>query len=785
MASSPGMDDISLVDDYTTLSNFRATGSQNTIDVLPLLTTMTFRSHDPIVDKLLTDHLPGVHDSDLIKTKDNEFHNTIIANLRRYITEMIFSATSVDSSIRQMFTSNLHFGATNDPDDGSRITHDRQLRGTIKQCDLEQSDGQLIIWVRHTLFFPTAFQPDRDWTTVQTQEQVTPARQARVWNNRRNPIDSSKAPVPETVTTPAPSPAPSPPAPQPLSRQVRPPTPVPTAAIHTTNTTATATTTAIVQAATPTAATDATANPPTAAPRPPATATASPMTHQQFQGLLQSQIAMQTTIADLATIATNLIQSQSTTTGPSTGIGTGPPPDLYVNSNQSNAIFYRPALPIDVLARYDTRTRPLTKDKVTPFSTGDYFHHDPTRGTGNNLTIVTTGHILYHDYSSKEFRKSTPTCTGTSTEYLRSYYAELYEVCMNKGIYVPHYFLLRYQPMTRQSLIGFEFGSGKDLPLQLEIRVPSWSGDILYALRKAFPDRSRFHQIAHMERDGYSALNMIFGENHPNLDPIPLSLTDTPPLQTERQNIYQFWMKYQDYLQLKSWVENNEKDLNTQEQVALFITKCQHSAYLRREITADHRNDPNAFITRYTGTRLPTTIQQLLDTAKFRDGSLQPLRLHDNITSTAPQPRERDREAPAARSGPTHGRNRSGPSYRIRQLIQADTTDEPLGYESDDSVELKYVHAVFRQAKNLQKRTPYCILCHKKDHYFNACPTIDPKDTKLHLKLQLQINDLLNNIQKKGADNVIPVNEMQLIDTDTPEDHPQSDLSPDFRGGSP
>jgi hypothetical protein len=43
----------------------------------------------------------------------------------------------------------------------------------------------------------------------------------------------------------------------------------------------------------------------------------------------------------------------------------------------------------------------------------------------------------------------------------------------------------------------------------------------------------------------------------------------------------------------------------------------------------------------------------------------------------------------------------------------------------------------------------------------------------------------LENIKKKGADNVIPVNEMQLIDTDTSEDPPPTDLSPDFRRGSP
>jgi hypothetical protein len=478
-------------------------------------------------------------------------------------------------------------------------------------------------------------------------------------------------------------------------------------------------------------------------------------------------------MTDLAIIAKQMMQTSSSTKST--------PALNYVNTTQSNAIFHRQSLPPDVLHRYSTRDKPLTKSKIQPFSSGDYFHHDPQRGTGNNLTIVTTGHILYHDYVSKEFRRSLPSCVDTHPEYLRSYYAELYEVCLNKGIYIPHYFLLRHPPMTRQSSTGIEFGTGKDLPQQLEIRVPSWSGDILYALRKAFNDKSRFHRLAHMERDGYSALNMIFAENHPNLDPIPLSLTDTPPLQTDRQNIHQFWTKYQDYLHLKSWVENIEKDLSTREQVDLFITKCRHSAYLRREIVADQRNDPRAFLTRYTGTRLPTTVQQLLDTAKFRDGSLQQIRFQDTTSDTL-DPQDRNRDYPPISHHADVGKQRSGPTYRIRQIGQDDTAHAPSDSESDDDVETIFIKAVQKQARTVQPRTSYCLLCNKKDHFFNACPTMDLRDMKLHLKLQLQINEHLAKIKKKGLDNIIPVKEMQLLDSDTAEAHhppPQ-----DFRTGS-
>jgi hypothetical protein len=414
----------------------------------------------------------------------------------------------------------------------------------------------------------------------------------------------------------------------------------------------------------------------------------------------------------------------------------------------------------------------LTKDKVQPFSTGDYFYHDPQRGTGSNLTIVVTGHILYHDYVSKEFRRSLPTCIGSSYEYLRSYYNELYEVCMNKGIYIPNYFLLRYQPMMRHSFTGFEFGSGKDLPQQLEIRVPSWSGDLLHALRKAFPDKSRFHQIAHMERDGYSALHMIFGENHPNLDPIPLSLTDTPPVQRKDQNIYQFWTQYRDYLHLKSWVENVEKDLDNEDQVDLFLTKCNNSAYLRRESTADRRFDPTAFKTRYTGTRLPTTIKHFLDTARYRDGSIQPERLYDGPPSSPEATRT--------------NASRPGTNYHIRQLWQDDHDQDLPSSETqeNDNIEDVFIKAVRKQATTFQKRTPFCLLCHKTDHFFNACPTIDPKDTKLHLRLQLQMNDLLANVKKKGLDNVLPVNAVTTLDADTSNNQASTEQSSDFRQGS-
>jgi hypothetical protein len=64
-----------------------------------------------------------------------------------------------------------------------------------------------------------------------------------------------------------------------------------------------------------------------------------------------------------------------------------------------------------------------------------------------------------------------------------------------------------------------------------------------------------------------------------------------------------------------------------------YIHSTQSNAILRREPLEDRRNDPNAFQTCYTGTHLPTTLQQLLYTARFRGGSIQPLRFYYDATA--------------------------------------------------------------------------------------------------------------------------------------------------------
>jgi hypothetical protein len=68
------------------------------------------------------------------------------------------------------------------------------VQGIASAAGCQPNDGVLFIWVGHTLFFPADFQDNQDWTTVQTQEQVSPDRKVQAWTlTQPVRIDTSRA----------------------------------------------------------------------------------------------------------------------------------------------------------------------------------------------------------------------------------------------------------------------------------------------------------------------------------------------------------------------------------------------------------------------------------------------------------------------------------------------------------------------------------------------------------------------------------------------------------------
>ena len=121
-------------DDTSTMTNTMTAISSNSFECLNSLKDIVFRSHDPTVAILLHETLRGEHDAGLIKTDNDQWCDNIIDNLRNYITNSFFQRyVSQDmENLRKMFFYNIHFGKTGDPDNGSRILQDMQLRAMKK-----------------------------------------------------------------------------------------------------------------------------------------------------------------------------------------------------------------------------------------------------------------------------------------------------------------------------------------------------------------------------------------------------------------------------------------------------------------------------------------------------------------------------------------------------------------------------------------------------------------------------------------------------------------------------
>jgi hypothetical protein len=112
-----------------TLTNFLSIQTNSTSDTLASLQNVVFRSDDYIISDLLCQRMHEDHDPELIKTESNELQDTIFDNPRAVLANTLFPKHVFASSndARPKFYANIHFGKTNNPNDGSLYNH-MQLR---------------------------------------------------------------------------------------------------------------------------------------------------------------------------------------------------------------------------------------------------------------------------------------------------------------------------------------------------------------------------------------------------------------------------------------------------------------------------------------------------------------------------------------------------------------------------------------------------------------------------------------------------------------------------------
>ena len=125
-----------------------------------------------------------------------------------------------------------------------------------------------------------------------------------------------------------------------------------------------------------------------------------------------------------------------------------------------------------------------------------------------------------------------------------------------------------------------------------------------------FPPNSRLHNlVAQCYGDGYKALKAIILKSHPVYHDQPSTLITTYPRQKEL-SLLKYNMNFIDYLQLHAIITNFARDLDTEEELDIFIKGMKYGDYINRVTHDEHHLRANRI--KYQGLQLLETLKRHL-----------------------------------------------------------------------------------------------------------------------------------------------------------------------------
>ena len=245
-----------------------------------------------------------------------------------------------------------------------------------------------------------------------------------------------------------------------------------------------------------------------------------------------------------------------------------------------------------------------------------------------------------------------------------------------------------------------------------------------------FPKDSRLVDIVYQcNNDGYHALKQILYQSHPAFHPRPSTLITRYPKQGSNQTLLQYYVIFQDYLQLQAYVRNYARSLDDDGELDVFIHHTYHHDFLSRK-TQEERH-LTAYKHRYTATQILGTLQGFLNSPD------SPTSRSYAIKSPAParrSPRLRDRPPAAVRvhhlgmTTPTDV-TPSDDSQDTLQTLCISVNAIDVG-ESPSNNEVKHVygaciHRIMSQPQQAFEKP--CLVCHGS-HTFANCPVLQNHD---------------------------------------------------------
>ena len=367
----------------------------------------------------------------------------------------------------------------------------------------------------------------------------------------------------------------------------------------------------------------------------------------------------------------------------------------------SSFIFNVNSLPPDVKLRYQRKQEgKLILGRVARSRYIDghfYFQEAP-----NSERIFTADGTLFlyrADPDLKGLLRAPVTCKDDSLQGIRSWYATFVRHAMNHGFYVHPFYCYR---KDHGGDWGFSIGDSHDddLPARLDIAVRQMSGPLFQLLQSKdmFPRDSTCPSLVDQcFGDGYKALKHIVFPAHPIFHPQPSILLTAYPRQ-KGLSMLEYWSLFQDFLQLRAFVQDQDSSLDAPGELDIFINGCKYHQFLNR-ITREERAS-HTLQYKYTGAQIVETLNKFLSAAD------SPLVLERQRERTRPATGPPAFRAPAPGRAPTRSRPPQRRSTPVNNITTTDDDADPPDLSITDSEDsLDHVYSDIRAMDNVDDPT--------------------------------------------------------------------------------
>ena len=362
--------------------------------------------------------------------------------------------------------------------------------------------------------------------------------------------------------------------------------------------------------------------------------------------------------------------------------------------------------------------RVFTQDILhTVYNNGQRYHLD-----GLRRIVLADGTVFVRkDLDEKGIFRAMVQCRDTSPLGIRTWYHNLGDHLRAHGCFILPFWLFRADSGDTGFSIGDAPAGAHDLPLMMRLPCLQSSNLIFRYLSsdKIFPADSQLRDIVDASRgDGYRALKQIIYAVHPAFHRAPGILVSAPPIQGD-DSILQYVLRFNDYLQLRAFVQNIASSIEDPDQRDLLFNGAKYSDYIAKMARLDLRDPTLAH--KFTATHLVETLNAYLkepDSPLFKDWQKEQYKKIQTMHSQRPSPDFR----------PIHPVDTASPSDSSESSSASALNtfyDEAMQLEAstDDERQLQHLYAVslFAVKTNPARN---CLICGEQ-HTFDNCPVLN------------------------------------------------------------